>query len=556
MGRRERAVLKIHEEDQIVVRCLLSDSIIAGYRTGSALQKSKTKQQLKNWSSVLHFARSLVKVSPVPCRAAGLGCVPIFCPAGEFSDYTGTSQPQRTFARKERKALDLSDCISDAVAGSVVCQTNTQFNTEWTMEPVTFEKLATLIPLTLLCAIFGEVCTAVSVDMTQTNIVVVEGHTAVLPAGYHAVSTDLSKNTVVWTTDSLRYKQIISYSGGQQSQGDPRVGFMHTMPSSNVSIYINNTKESDSGRYSYNVVIPGQTGFSGGINLTVHVPPSVPVCSMRGEAVIKDNVTLSCQSRSGKPIPVYSWEKKAPTTQVFFPPIQDSRSGTLQLTNLTKQMSGMYVCTSSNSAGNESCYINLEVSEPVNAGMIAGVVVGTLLGVLAIILAVYIFLKLRRHSGEDMANEIKEDAPAPRRVSWSKSGAGSDIVSRNGTLSSITTSATHTRGPGHPQHHYPPKPASDTTSIVTTAGSTIGYRPGLYLPRGGEPSYNHNIHERGQPGPASEPTANGNSAPWTDGAQPQAPRPAVVTGVSSSNIMRMGGIPVMVPAQNQAGSLV
>lgn len=126
MGRRERAVLKLQEEDQIVVRCLLSDSTTAGYRTGSALQKSKTKQRLKNWSSVLHFARSLVKVSPVPCRAVGLGCVPIYCPAGEFSDYTGTSQPQRTFARKERKALDLSDCISDAVAGSVVCQTNTQ----------------------------------------------------------------------------------------------------------------------------------------------------------------------------------------------------------------------------------------------------------------------------------------------------------------------------------------------------------------------------------------------------------------------------------------------
>ncbi|MBN3273335.1 ESAM protein, partial [Polyodon spathula] len=216
-------------------------------------------------------------------------------------------------------------------------------------------------------------------------------------------------------------------------------------------------------------------------------------------------------------------------------------------------MSGMYMCMASNSAGSESCYFNLEVSEPVNAGMIAGVVVGTVLGVLIIILVVYFCLKLRRHSGEDMANEIKEDAPAPRRVSWSKSGAGSDIVSRNGTLSSITT---HTRGPGHPPHNYPPKPASDTTSIITTAGSTIGYRPGLYLPRGGEPGYNHNINERGQPGLASMPTANGNSAPRTDGAQPQAPRPAVVTGVSSSNIMRMGGIPVMVPAQNQAGSLV
>lgn len=40
----------------------------------------------------------------------------------------------------------------------------------------------------------------------------------------------------------------------------------------------------------------------------------------------------------------------------------DERQGTLRLSNLTKSMSGKYICRASNTAGTDSCHINLEVS--------------------------------------------------------------------------------------------------------------------------------------------------------------------------------------------------
>lgn len=47
--------------------------------------------------------------------------------------------------------------------------------------------------------------------------------------------------------------QVILYQGGQIFDGAPRfhgrVGFMGTMPATNVSIFINNTQLSDTGTY-------------------------------------------------------------------------------------------------------------------------------------------------------------------------------------------------------------------------------------------------------------------------------------------------------------------
>ena len=45
----------------------------------------------------------------------------------------------------------------------------------------------------------------------------------------------------------------------------------------------------------------------------------------------------------------------------MFNAVLDEKTGTLKLSNLSSNMSGKYVCTASNSAGSESCFINLEV---------------------------------------------------------------------------------------------------------------------------------------------------------------------------------------------------
>lgn len=67
--------------------------------------------------------------------------------------------------------------------------------------------------------------------------------------------------------------QVINFSSGEVGHGQneftKRVGFSAAMPSANLSIYINNTQESDSGLYSCSVIIPGSTGLLGEMRLNV-----------------------------------------------------------------------------------------------------------------------------------------------------------------------------------------------------------------------------------------------------------------------------------------------
>lgn len=427
------------------------------------------------------------------------------------------------------------------------------------------------------------------IQMPQTSLDVIKGQMVVLKASYNT-DTDLSTNTILWNLVSNNTQLIISYTKGSISvssaQFRGRVGFSSSMPSRDVSLYINNTQETDSGRYLCQVIIPNNPGLTAGLSLDVKVPPAVPRCSLSGKPVLKGNVTLSCTSASGKPIPVYKWRKTSPTSEVFFSPMLNERTGSLKLGNLSSNMSGKYVCSASNSAGSESCFINLEIVTSTNVGMIVGAVVGSVLGFLFLLflLGCFFFLKRRRDNEDDMANEIKEDAQAPKRVSWAKSGMGSDIISKNGTLSSIASSPHH-KDPQlhHHQHHlqqYPQRPSSDTASIITATGSTHGYRPSRHQGASTPPhySYNHSSTLRS----ASPPDANGTSSAASSAAGPErfsqlpqaqppppqaysqqlhhqaapSPPPLPASAITASNIARMGGVPIMVPAQNQAGSLV
>ncbi|KAK7120632.1 hypothetical protein R3I94_020577 [Phoxinus phoxinus] len=425
------------------------------------------------------------------------------------------------------------------------------------METLTAAKLHTCLSIfTFLCCISGDLAQLV---LPYKNVEVIQGKMVVLQASF--TGAEIQKNTVVWNYMSTSTEMIISYVGGElshsTSQFAGRVGFVRQMPDTNISLFINNTKASDSGKYICQVINPGGTGSTEELILNVKVPPSVPACQVKEKPVLKGNITLACNSNDGKPAPKYKWTKTSPTSEVFFSPALNETAGTLKLNNLSSNMSGKYVCTSSNSAGEETCYINLEVITSTNAGMIAGVTVGCIVALILIILFLFFMWTRRKEAEEDLANEIKEDAQAPKRVSWAKSGSGSDIISKNGTLSSIQTSS-YPRDP-HNHHHYP---HSDTASITTATGSIAAYRA--------QPSADANL-ERSLPGYNTNPTlpsgtfgppsTNGGShhasVPRTASAQPQIPRPPVLpTTVTAANISRMGGVPIMVPAQNQAGSLV
>ncbi|KFO61603.1 ESAM protein, partial [Corvus moneduloides] len=163
--------------------------------------------------------------------------------------------------------------------------------------------------------------------------------------------------------------QVLSYLGGvpkvEETDLKPRVGFLYSIVTHNISILINDTREQDSGQYMCTVNVVDDTirleKNVGIINLTVLVPPATPTCQLHGNAVVGANVTLSCSSKKGKPSPMYQWQRESPTLQVFFPPAQDRARGTLKLTNLSLEMSGVYVCRAENQAGSKNCSIVLEV---------------------------------------------------------------------------------------------------------------------------------------------------------------------------------------------------
>ncbi|XP_056267463.1 endothelial cell adhesion molecule a [Pseudoliparis swirei] len=443
----------------------------------------------------------------------------------------------------------------------------------------TWRKLP-LLSLTLLWGLSG---IWAKIEMPQQSMEVVEGQMVVLRATYSSVpGNDLSTNTIVWNFVSNSTQLIISYTKDSMSVGSSqfkgRVGFSSSMPSRSVSLYINNTQESDSGRYLCQVIMPGNPGFTSELRLDVKVPPGVPKCSLSGKPVLKGNVTLSCETSAGKPVPLYKWKKTSPTSEVFFSPMLNEKTGTLKLSNLSSNMSGKYVCAASNSAGSESCFINLEIVSSTNVGMIVGATLGAAVGLIVLILllvCLVFLLKRRRDNEDDMANEIKEDAQAPKRVSWAKSGMGSDIISKNGTLSSIASSPHH-REPSHDHdhhhlHQYPQRAPSDTASIITATGSMAGYRPPHHHGASTPTHYGDNNSAaatlpRGQAA-SSEGGANGSAlaGPERYTQLPQAqlqhqatpsPPPLPTSTVTASNIVRMGGVPIMVPAQNQAGSLV
>ncbi|XP_049598147.1 endothelial cell adhesion molecule a [Syngnathus scovelli] len=425
--------------------------------------------------------------------------------------------------------------------------------------------------------------------MAQTQMDVLQGHMVVLKASYNTVpgDNDLSTNTILWNFVSDSTHLIIAYTKDSISVGSVafkgRVGFTSSMPSRDVSLFINNTRESDSGRYICQVIIPDKPGLTAELSLDVKVPPAVPKCTLSGEPVQKGNVTLSCKSNSGKPIPLYKWKRTSPTSEVFFSPMLNEKTGILKLSNLSSNMSGKYACNASNEVGYEVCFINLEISNPNKVGVIVGATVGTVVGILCLLLIFVFFLKKKkqRDNEDDLANEIKEDAQAPKRVSWAKSGMGSDIISKNGTLSSIASSPQHREQHNNHHHHqqhlqqYPQRPPSDTASVVTATGSVAGYRPSRHQGVSTPTHYGYNS-DATLPRDSSEANGGSQARPERYTQLPQAqmlpqtfshppqfqaqatppPPPLPSSTLTGSNISRMGGVPIMVPAQNQAGSLV
>ncbi|XP_059723023.1 LOW QUALITY PROTEIN: endothelial cell-selective adhesion molecule [Haemorhous mexicanus] len=384
-----------------------------------------------------------------------------------------------------------------------------------------------------LAALLGVSLAVLEVHVGTSLVFSVEGQQAVLPVWY--TSNSQNEPYITWMLNKKPAPfQILSFIGGvvkvEETDLMSRVGFLYPILSHNISLFINATREQDSGQYMCTVNVVDDTirmhKNVGIINLTVLVPPATPTCQLHGNAVVGANVTLSCSSKKGKPSPMYQWQREPPTLQVFFPPAQDRARGTLKLTNLSLEMSGVYVCRAENQAGSKNCSIVLEVQSTSTKAVIAGAVLGSLGALATIIFFAQKFVGYRRKkrdSQEEGANEIKEDAMAPKTPSWARRPA-SDTMSKTSTLSSIAGT----------RQAYGARAPSDTASILTTTGSYRGPPPRA----GGRPPASHPPAVNGTPRRRQDPAA------------------APAGSLPPSSLARAGAVPVMVPAQSRAGSLV
>uniref|UniRef100_UPI0037E82B56 immunoglobulin superfamily member 11 n=1 Tax=Semicossyphus pulcher TaxID=241346 RepID=UPI0037E82B56 len=423
---------------------------------------------------------------------------------------------------------------------------------------------------------------ALDVTVSKSSIQVARGQAAILPCSF-TTSAALNNLNIIWMVIPLsnanQPEQVIIYQGGQvfslANHLNGRVGFVATMPSTSASIFINNTQLSDTGTYQCLVNnLPDRGGRNiGVIGLTVLVPPSMPACRIQGTLDVGSDIMLICSSEEGIPTPSYSWEKLDALPKLPQNAMQDQMQGTVTLRNISTSTSGLYQCTSSNAIGKSTCLLNLQVvaPQPQSVGLIAGTIATGVLAVIicSLLVAVTLFYwkNKNKYDEEEIPNEIREDDLPPKRSSSVKAFHADASSSENDTLTSTNTY--------NSRYWHNPKPNYDTNSYTRFNGdtrhtfSTAAHGQG----QGQNAGHSHTttsfangshslpppktlvVTTNSAPSPPSMVRSNGSVSlkpvvPSTHGQHTHS------YAVSQATLERMGAVPVMVPAQSRAGSLV
>uniref|UniRef100_A0A8C5MJ88 Ig-like domain-containing protein n=1 Tax=Leptobrachium leishanense TaxID=445787 RepID=A0A8C5MJ88_9ANUR len=246
--------------------------------------------------------------------------------------------------------------------------------------------LHTCLVLTVLSLFSRKGCVhCVRVTMRESVVVGEAGARVTLPCSY---STDPGSSfNIQWkfaagNTLPSEGVQIYYFSRGvsykPSSQGD-RLTIAHNPPTSgDASIQLSDIRPSDNGSYMCEVNNPPDfsgTGY-GIVQFTVLAPPSTPSCQMSGTPSAGYDLTLRCSSSGGNPPPIYSWSFLGSKTPLQPGMMENQRTGSLILTNLSRALSGSYRCTASNELGQATCDLNIVVTSSSSAGAVTGAVIG------------------------------------------------------------------------------------------------------------------------------------------------------------------------------------
>ncbi|KAJ7997128.1 hypothetical protein DPEC_G00225750 [Dallia pectoralis] len=365
----------------------------------------------------------------------------------------------------------------------------------------------------LICLITG---TAHGLDITSqgsTSIEMASGQSVKLDCQFTLASQDSGPLDIEWSlvaSDNQKDdKMVILYSGDRAYEDyypalKGRVHFNSPDPKNgDASINLTGLKASDTGTYQCRV--KKAPGFgSRKILVTVMVKPSKPRCYAEGPTQVGKDVVLKCVSTEGT-IPLqYTWEKTSDSKLLPASALLDPVGGSMNIRNASNSYSGTYRCTAKNRVGMDECVLQLDITPPPNtAGIIAGAIIAVLL--VLIIIAIILFCccraRYKKKYEKEISYEIREDVPPPKsRVSTARSFTS--VGSQRSSLGSMSPSNLH---------EYALKPQYDKIPSVEDYERPPSHAP---LP------------------------------------------PPVNVKVGGPNLSRMGGIAVMIPAQNRDGSIV
>ncbi|XP_053331355.1 immunoglobulin superfamily member 11-like [Spea bombifrons] len=269
---------------------------------------------------------------------------------------------------------------------------------------------------------------AVKVTVNTPSVQVARGGSAFLPCSFRTTAA-LNRLNIIWTVSPLqdpqRPLQVIAYEQGQiveslsEYLGRAQFAFQ---PTKDASLFINQTRSSDTGTYQCTVINPPDTATPniGLVGLTVLVPPSKPECSSEGWEAEGGSIRLHCSVQEGVPAPRFKWER-IPDGQVLATS-QADYFASVALNNVTRGTSGLYRCTATNQLGSQSCAVELHVQVAVlgTMGIVASVAITLVMGlVLLALFALVLILHQQsrgkwREQADDACDWVRAGDPSPQ----------------------------------------------------------------------------------------------------------------------------------------------
>uniref|UniRef100_A0A8C4I2T8 Glycoprotein A33 n=1 Tax=Dicentrarchus labrax TaxID=13489 RepID=A0A8C4I2T8_DICLA len=259
-------------------------------------------------------------------------------------------------------------------------------------------------------------CRSIEVSIPQKNYRAVSGDDITLTCSFIPARPDNKLIVLTWEAYPLKsgdkIKTVATYFSNNVVDIAPAYegrAFLEVDLNQQMSVLrLTKVTAQDSRSYQCSVRIPNDDEGTptATTSLLVLVPPSPPVCSIQGRAEYWQDISLTCKSEEGSPKPVPVWKsysvdnlpRRFPRYCKGWPIINPQHF--LSLFNISREMSGFYICTSTNEVGSASCNLTLAVMPPsMNIGSTAGIIGGVLAGF--VFLGILIFCCCRKKGNKD-----------------------------------------------------------------------------------------------------------------------------------------------------------